>query len=436
MKHYWFFFSYARLDSSRDPYLKKFYQELNEEVRRITGDDLEFIGFFDKDDIEPATQWSVELSEALQKSRAFVFVLSPTYVRKEYCGKEWQVFRERLHEYLRGKTPAPKLPPLMFPVLWVPESELKGMLPPVISDLQYDHSSFGSIYVAEGLQRLRKNKSRFRNSYNDFVNSLAKLIKAHALQHQIPPLTTLKDIKSIESAWKLSLQAGQGVGAGAQAESEARPVERTVGPRCVDVIYLAGSAQELGSTGRADLKYYGAADGKDWRPFFPETTDDVEDMVQGIVSGERMYATTITFDGSLIQRLEDAESNNRLVILTIDLWTIRHPRYKGFWDDFTSREFKNVVTLFIYGKTDDETTLNLPTLRDAKLEEFISGARASNHFGIIESVTSKSELEERLLASLSRMQMKVVSESPDVLKVESGHVVTKPIIVGPSANAL
>ena len=117
MSNYWFFLSYARLD--RDPYLKRFYEDLREAVRRLAGLEGEDIGFFDAEGIEPGAQWPETLVEALQASRVFVSVYSPTYFLKEYCGKEWQVFHSRVDAY-RNASPAGAEPPhSILPVLWV-----------------------------------------------------------------------------------------------------------------------------------------------------------------------------------------------------------------------------------------------------------------------------------------------------------------------------
>src|SRR5436305_10416421 len=106
MSSYWFFFSYARLD--RDPYLKKFYNELVDSVRVNAGGNRGEIGFFDTEDIEPGQEWPAALAAALQTARVFVPVYTPSYFISEFCGREWRVIEER-------RRAAGERPPVILP---------------------------------------------------------------------------------------------------------------------------------------------------------------------------------------------------------------------------------------------------------------------------------------------------------------------------------
>jgi TIR domain len=128
---YWFFFSYARDDNKNKAYVRKFFDELEEEVRTLVG--VGEVGFFDKEDIPHGAGWPEKLTTALQTSRTFISLFSPTYFSREFCGKEWTVFHSRLELY-RKKTG--EMPPLLLPVLWIPANLLLPTLPAPLTKLQ------------------------------------------------------------------------------------------------------------------------------------------------------------------------------------------------------------------------------------------------------------------------------------------------------------
>jgi hypothetical protein len=58
MARYLFFFSYAR-DDGKDPYFLRFYNELREEIRTLTGTAVEEISFLDQNDVVLGAPWHV-----------------------------------------------------------------------------------------------------------------------------------------------------------------------------------------------------------------------------------------------------------------------------------------------------------------------------------------------------------------------------------------
>jgi hypothetical protein len=105
---HWFFLSYARCDA--DVYFKRFRQELAEAVRVKVGGDLESVAFFDRDDIGAGEEWPDTLSAALQHSRIFVPIYTRSYFASDYCGREWEVFRQRQDALMANGAAAPAGP--------------------------------------------------------------------------------------------------------------------------------------------------------------------------------------------------------------------------------------------------------------------------------------------------------------------------------------
>jgi hypothetical protein len=145
-----FFWSYARADAQDGPELDRFYTDLCREVRgRLGRAEADRCGFRDDRGIElAAPEWASVIGGALASARAFVALYSPTYFTREACGKEWTIFRERLLAYTgeRGQS----LPPLIFPVLWLPLKARFTRLPQHVRDIQYAHTELGALYAEKG----------------------------------------------------------------------------------------------------------------------------------------------------------------------------------------------------------------------------------------------------------------------------------------------
>jgi hypothetical protein len=148
----YFFLSYARDDS--DVYLDKFVDDLSTQLSRRTAVSPVGICFRDTTAIELGQIWTEELKEALRTARVFVPLYSPTYFTRDYCGKEWQAFRNRLIEHASNTHEAIENLPLILPILWFPITMARFELPKSITQLQYAHGGLNAEYLQEGLQYL------------------------------------------------------------------------------------------------------------------------------------------------------------------------------------------------------------------------------------------------------------------------------------------
>src|SRR5687767_6729555 len=116
--NFWFFFSYAHADDTE--FLRRFYKDLNEEVRQLIGAPKDEISFLDRNTVSHGSTWDAALEDGLKTCRVFVPLYSSSYFESEYCGKEFAAFRARLHAYLTSQG-NPIADPLILPVLWNPE---------------------------------------------------------------------------------------------------------------------------------------------------------------------------------------------------------------------------------------------------------------------------------------------------------------------------
>jgi len=154
----YFFLSYSR--TNLDSYFKKFCRELASTISLKTGCTPATAGFVDYE-INVGEEWPVALSKALQGCQVFVPFYTPAYFKSDYCGREWQVIRDRQDAFLATCPAETPRPPVILPILWAAENELPANLPSAVTDLQFNHAAFGDFYAKEGLfQLLRLNKHR------------------------------------------------------------------------------------------------------------------------------------------------------------------------------------------------------------------------------------------------------------------------------------
>ena len=89
------FTSYAQAD--REKYLEKFIDEFREEVGSLLGlADRTTVVFFDRDGVKAGDEWSTTIIHALRHAKILVCLMSPTYLGREWCGRELEVFLSRL----------------------------------------------------------------------------------------------------------------------------------------------------------------------------------------------------------------------------------------------------------------------------------------------------------------------------------------------------
>ena len=216
------------------------------------------ISFLDREAIAHGATWDATLEQGLRDCRVFVPLYSASYFRAIYCGKEFAVFRERLHNHQTQQGLAID-DALILPVLWSPEQNVLGELPAVINKIQYKHGSYPTEYTTEGVSQMVKlgvtPNSKYYNEYWDFVRKFATAIVDTARKLVLPALAS--SLTPLDKVTGLFLTTTQG------------PASSTVeaGPRYVQFIFVAGKQPELQAAQRSDLKFYGPQGGSDWLPY-------------------------------------------------------------------------------------------------------------------------------------------------------------------------
>jgi hypothetical protein len=127
-----------------------------------------------------------------------------------YCGKEFAVFRERLHGYQQQQG-LPVADTLILPALWSPERTVLPHLPAVINKIQYTNGSYPNEYSSEGVSLLVRlgvtPNGKYYNEYFEFVRKFAMTIVNAANRLALPPLTTpLPPLANVTSLFSITTQ--------------------------------------------------------------------------------------------------------------------------------------------------------------------------------------------------------------------------------------
>ena len=409
----WFFISYARLD--RDEYLKRFYNDLCRTVRQLAGlSEEEHIGFFDAEDIEPGEVWPERLAEGLRTSRLFVPLYSPTYFNREYCGKEWQVFRSRLDACAEASDG--QRPPLILPVLWLPLDYLPKALPDAISEVQYTHDTFGNIYATEGLRYIMT-LSKYHDEYQDFLGKFAKMLLQKVYEHPLSPIEDLKPIKEIESAFHSQIS---------QMLTPAQ-VSQNLGPRYVQFIFVAGRRDELRAL-RQNLDFYGEEGGLDWRPYQPDVPEEIGIIAQEIASREKLRYEAIPLDTNLMQKLRLAQQQNKLVVILVDTWTLLLEQYREFVQAYDGYESLNCILMILWNSEDVETMDKQSDLKNNVVYAFPTKSTKKDPRSFMDQIDTIDDLSRELSITLNEARMNIVRLAEVIRQVESKPKIPKPTI--------
>jgi hypothetical protein len=187
-----FFFSYSRRDWNR--YLERFYRDLRAEVALLSGADDDAVAFLDRSDVRSGDEWDRKISEEARLRSVLVCIYSPRYFSPnrthEFCAKEVMAFVMRAGarpediEEGGAKRTRWKGTRNILPVLWVAESDLLDMKPPLppfaVASIQYSlaaaagSTKLNDIYIENGILQILKKR---RAAYSDIVIKLARLIK-------------------------------------------------------------------------------------------------------------------------------------------------------------------------------------------------------------------------------------------------------------------
>jgi len=416
MPEHWFFLSYARADGD---YLTKFFTDVAHQVRSkeesLSVFEPSDIGFMDRVSTEPGDDWNPALLGALQRAQILVCVLSRGYLASEYCGKELEIFRGRVAAYT-AQLPEGKRPRLIMPVFWHPRARL-GKLPDVLARIQYDHTDYGERYLEKGLFALA-NQSRHRDDYHQFLDAFTwKLVDA-VREHPLPPVTGGPSLSETVNAFRTPGEQAQG--------------QRQAGPTSIRFVFVAGRQHEIGQV-RDQVDAYGQANGRDWRPFFPELATSVGALSSGAVSAEDLFPEDLSIGPDIVQRIREAETENSIVLLMVDPWSVRLRPYREFLESYDEASFVNSGVIVLWNPSDEATVRQETALRTA-LNQAISRTCVMNGH-VRDSVLSADQLRKELVLAVHEIRRRMAARGSVFQNARSGESYQLPQIAGPGGES-
>lgn len=393
---YWFYCSYSRIDI--DPYLRKFFTDLQTEIRlRLGLSTDENIGFFDADKIEPGDAWPIDVAEALRSSRSMICLLSPSYVQSEWCGRELQVFRQRMA--LQSDSS-----PLIFPLLWFPLGE---RVPSALTELQWADARFPKRYIEEGLRYLMR-LSRFRDDYLDLLSRFAEILTTRVERSDLPILEEVPALGDVPNAFE-----------------EPHGLDRRfAGPSRVEFFFAVASRDEIAEVrkGRASYGFRGA----DWRPFSPSVEAEIAGIAQNVAAEESLRYTEIDPAENLFQRMIVAERQNTVVAIIVDPWTLELRPYRKLLSEIDRHTFLNCAIFCLWDNEDEETRVAHQHLEEVVEATFYLGKTMRSIF----MIQSFEEFRHQLRGALHSVRMAILEHGNVPSRAEEAAV-KRPILRGP-----
>jgi FxsC-like protein len=415
-----YFLSYARIDLDEDPNgcVRRFYDDLDQQVRRRLVLKGKCGGFFDSQSTQLGERWPDALGNALRTSRAFISLYSRGYFSSEYCGKEWAVFHSRAQSFEASQKKAPLL---FLPILFDPPEDLQP-LPPALAKIQYIQDDYPEDYRENGLRYIMVRESK-KDIYQNFLDILVRRLLRVIETWKLPELAELPDLTEVTSAFHAPPpQPGK--------DPNALCAEGA-GPNCVDFVYVAARRSEVQPI-KTRIEAYGEDGGMDWKPYWPELPDEIALLAQEVATKERFLCQPVSLISDLPMRIREAQKKKRIVVLLADTWTLRLPFYREMMRKYDELEFWNSCVLIAWNQKDEDTAVHHDTLREAVRVAFINKSRSRDERRFIDGVDSPESLRKYLGVALQKIKLEIIEISEDLRRIETGEVFHKPEIPVPA----
>jgi FxsC-like protein len=416
---YEFFFSYTR--ANNDAYLKQFFDDLSQEIRDRRGlSNDTVVGFFDQREIELGEDWDAAIVEALQSSKVVIAISSPAYFKSEYCGKEWNLFHQRL---VTASATGQAVPPLIKPIVWVPFKDAE--VPPAFSMAQFTFGDPHGVHNTKGFKYLLKQFQEFKTRYVDLVHNLAQEIIDAADKHSPARLATVPRLKDIVSPFSRPIGLGH----------TAPAVPIASGPKHVRFVYVAADPRRFDGIRLADP--YLDIGGAEWKPFYPVNKARVHRFVQNVVADDDLDFTSdeLLFSDDLIAEINVAWQRRQIVVLIIDGWSVYwDATYRTLLSQLDGRLDYHWCVLFPWNDQDTECVAKREEIMNAVGQTFDRHANLMrNPMFYRDGIKSADELKTVLREVLTRLKEEIKKRAPVDMPVPPGP--SKLVVTGPSAVA-
>ena len=336
------FTSYAHADTSDHGALRTFYFDLATELQSMGIAQGEFL---DAKDIPTGADWRRTLERGLSSTMCLLAFYSPTYFGRPDCGREVRAFQLRLERFQNDLQNPDRatVPPLIIGVLWQTENLIRDLIPPSLSRVQYGVPHFQEeplkrdqaalnrslelrdIEVKYGLRYIMRMKDAMREyqaAYEDIVTRYASHIAYVTKGYDLSKYPFEGDYQSLTPAFPKEYSATEAV----------VPTRGTygTGPKFVRVLFLVGAPNALQNLADRQNRDAYADDPRLWKPFWPDSEDDIGTIVQSALISEKMIPEWVLSSpdldrNTLVQIVEKAAKDNNVLLVVIDPWSVFLP---------------------------------------------------------------------------------------------------------------
>lgn len=421
----YFFLSYARED---DPeFVRRFFHDLSSQVRNLAGLGKEdAVGFLDEQSLQIGQRWSDELSGALNSCRCFVAMTSPRYFRRDYCGREWAVFSQRLAAYERRWN---RRAPSLLPIRWIPTDPMH----PLAAQIHSANSGLSAeSYLEYGLRQMLDLK-RFRDDYRTFVFDLARLIVSLADSHDIPRMRQQVQLEDMPNVFVLEPPVNGMLPDFAFRYQQVRTTPRRLSIRTlVHFIVVAGDYDEM-SPIRSKLEYYGGTRA-DWSPYRPDYDGSLAALAVRVAE-DRMFESEIADISELATRMAQAQHGNELVVLLVDAWSPTLLEHRAALRDYDTNDDGLTGAVMIPFNGSDTETLADTTVLQAELAKVLPHVlQRRDRVMLRQNIPTAEQFSSNLEEILEVAQNRIFKKGPINATVRGEQAGFRPILEGPTST--
>jgi FxsC-like protein len=208
------------------------------------------------------------------------------------------------------------------------------------------------------------------------------------------------------------------------------PPRKGVGPKHVEFIVVAAHQAEL-RTERHAVSAYGA-DFDEWCPYLPVLETRIGLLVQKVALDQNLTVGFLPVAQNIVSHLQGARAKNTLIVLVVDVWSLRLPTYRSYMNQFDGAErFTNAGALVVWNLSDNETLDHKHELVDALHSAFPNLTVMPDPPAFHQQLGTPDELVEKLRATLCELRRRITNFGEVMRKAEGIAPITKPLLVGP-----
>jgi hypothetical protein len=195
MPNYPVFTSYAQADLKGDASLDRFVKKFRENLRSLLGrPDTDDLVFFDQSEVNAGDDWMMKILDVVRTADVLVCLMSPTYLGREWCGRELEVFVRR-----KDSLPAGQDARFILPVWWQLPLAPRA-IPSRLGRFNYRDPQFPPDYEKLGIQGLARHRKTTQVS--QMAYRIAELIgETLAGPHRLPQGPAVAKAEEIVNAF-------------------------------------------------------------------------------------------------------------------------------------------------------------------------------------------------------------------------------------------